>query len=142
MERQKRLIYNSDWTMAMILDACRYDFFEDIHSEFLDGGLTRVKSEGGYTKKWFENTFTTPMADVVYINSNPPHTLQDTRLGKPIPPSRRRHGRRLERRIYDDVAGEGRENRKARESETPREENNCTLYAAAPPLYGAEGYGI
>jgi len=71
MERQKNLIYNSDWSMVMVLDACRYDFLENIYSRFLDGDLAKVKSEGSYTKEWFENTFTAPMTDVVYVNSNP-----------------------------------------------------------------------
>lgn len=68
---QTRFINSKQWDFLIILDACRYDFFEKHVWRFMDGKLLRVLSPGGYTIKWFERTWYGNYKDVVYISSVP-----------------------------------------------------------------------
>ncbi|HDJ94926.1 MAG TPA: hypothetical protein ENG46_01140, partial [Acidilobales archaeon] len=68
---QTRFINSKQWDFLIILDACRYDFFEKHVWKFMDGKLLRVLSPGGYTIKWFERTWYGNYKDVVYISSVP-----------------------------------------------------------------------
>ena len=55
--------------LMIILDACRYDYFRKVYSEFLDGELFKIKSLGSCTPEWFMNTFK-GYYDVVYVSAN------------------------------------------------------------------------
>ena len=60
------------WDYLIILDACRYDYFEKTWSKFLDmGNLTCKISPGTSTIEWRDKSFVTYCDDVVYISSNP-----------------------------------------------------------------------
>ncbi|KXA93239.1 hypothetical protein AKJ64_01105 [candidate division MSBL1 archaeon SCGC-AAA259E17] len=59
--RQKYLIEKKDWNCLIILDACRYDFFESNYDEYLNGKLRKVISEGTNTSQWLKRTFQTSM---------------------------------------------------------------------------------
>lgn len=72
MKNQKTLILNGDWDYLFILDACRFDFFEEIYKDHLKGKLQRVKSSGSMTNEWALKTFKdTILDDVVYISGHP-----------------------------------------------------------------------
>lgn len=72
MESQKELIWKRDWNVLIILDACRYDFFEELYEEYLRGDLSKVRSSGSETREWLENTFfKEEKMDVTYYSANP-----------------------------------------------------------------------
>ena len=68
---QTLFINSRSWDCLIILDACRYDFFEKYVWKFMDGRLYRVLSPGGYTIKWFKRTWYGNYKDVIYISSTP-----------------------------------------------------------------------
>lgn len=72
MENQKNLITERDWNCLIILDACRYDYFEKNYSEFLSGKLRKVLSSGPTTDIWLKKTFgSEKFDDTVYVSGNP-----------------------------------------------------------------------
>lgn len=71
MDSQKELIREGDWDCLIILDACRYDFFEEVYEEYLEGSLKKVKSEGVDTGEWLAKTFDKNYLDVTYISGVP-----------------------------------------------------------------------
>lgn len=68
---QKKLIKSTDWDNLIILDACRFDYFEQIYDDYLEGDLRRVKSAGTGTPDWLRNTFGMRSMDVAYISGTP-----------------------------------------------------------------------
>lgn len=71
MESQKDLIYLKDWDCLVILDACRYDFFQNNYRDFLEGSLRKVNSNAVHTGEWLKNTFDNYGRDVAYISATP-----------------------------------------------------------------------
>jgi len=59
------------WDYLIVLDACRYDFFNLIYSKYLNGNLQKVYSLGSSTIEWCIRNFTGRYNDVVYISANP-----------------------------------------------------------------------
>lgn len=70
-EKQKDLIYNSDWDILIILDACRYDIFQEEVGEFMQGDLKPVRSEGANTANFLKNTFDDALENTIYVSSSP-----------------------------------------------------------------------
>lgn len=72
LQSQKALIYREDWDVLIILDACRYDYFENLYQDYLPkGSLEKVMSEGSSTGEWLRNTFRDGVYnDIVYVSSN------------------------------------------------------------------------
>ena len=65
-------IMQEEWDYLIVLDACRYDYFEKLWEEYLPKGqLTCRQSVGSATKEWRNKSFTEYYEDVVYISSNP-----------------------------------------------------------------------
>lgn len=63
-------IIEEDWDNLIILDACRYDFFESVYKDYLAGGkLEKRRSRGSSTLEWLKNNFTAKY-DITYISSN------------------------------------------------------------------------
>lgn len=62
---------HEEWDYLIILDACRYDYFERVYSNYLQGKLSKKISIGSSTNEWIKNTFKEAYDDVVYISSNP-----------------------------------------------------------------------
>ena len=60
----------SDWDYCIVLDACRYDVFRDVHDDVLDGTLEKRRSLGSSTPEWAARTFT-GQHDVAYFSGNP-----------------------------------------------------------------------
>jgi len=59
-----------DWDVLVVLDAARYDVFESIYGEYLDGELTKVRSPGSATPEWATRTFT-GSHELTYLSGNP-----------------------------------------------------------------------
>lgn len=59
-----------DWDVLIILDACRYDAFEDCIS--MDGELTKEQSVAPETRSFLEENFSgEELHDTVYVSANP-----------------------------------------------------------------------
>lgn len=73
MNQQTELIFNKNWDILIILDACRYDIFRKYCWDYLgDGWLRKLYSPGTWTVGWLLRTFRKKeMKDVIYISSNP-----------------------------------------------------------------------
>jgi len=59
---------DSDWKFLIVLDACRYDYFEKCFSPFLKGNLEKRKSPAIHTPEWLEKTFVDYYEDIIYIS--------------------------------------------------------------------------
>jgi len=64
-------IMNEKWDYLIILDACRYDYFERLWRDYLPGRLEKRISAGTATKQWRNRNFPDYYEDVVYISANP-----------------------------------------------------------------------
>lgn len=58
-----------DWDVLIVLDACRYDIFEEENT--LPGTLEPVKSRATSTPQWLERNFAGDHDDIVYAAGNP-----------------------------------------------------------------------
>jgi len=83
--------------MIIVLDACRYDFFERVYREFLDGELLKVRSANSTTPYWLRETWP-GRYDAVYVSANP--------FIMPSPPERTRDGDEVRRWLGDYNPGE------------------------------------
>ena len=63
-------VVNETWDYLIILDACRYDYFEKNYSEYLEGKLYKKISQGSYTPEWLERNFSDKNNDIVYVGGN------------------------------------------------------------------------
>lgn len=62
-------IFDEDWDNLIILDACRYDIFADLHS--LSGKLKRMESQASDTVKFLKSNFSDKtLHDTVYVTGN------------------------------------------------------------------------
>lgn len=64
-------VTKEDWDYLIILDACRYDDFEELHTKYLDGELEKKESKGSSTLDWVVNNFNSHQHDISYFSSNP-----------------------------------------------------------------------
>ena len=65
-------IKNENWDYLIVLDACRYDTFEKVYRDYLDGELSKGISSCISTPGWLEGHFRDgDYRDVVYISGNP-----------------------------------------------------------------------
>jgi len=86
---QKKLIHDvvrgGSW-IIIILDACRYDFFEKVYRGYLSGELLKVKSANSATPYWLRETWVA-YYDCVYVSANPfimPNPPEKTRRGDEV----------------------------------------------------------
>lgn len=64
-------ILSADWDSLIILDACRFDTFEDVASD-LPGELTKVESKASATTQFLRANFSgETLHDTVYVTANP-----------------------------------------------------------------------
>lgn len=59
-----------DWDILIILDGCRYDFFEKVYRDYLNGKLEKRRSPGSCTGEWLAKSFPGKY-DITYISANP-----------------------------------------------------------------------
>lgn len=63
-------VFDEDWDNLVILDACRYDIFEENHD--LPGSLEKRISRGAGTLEWLRGNFRDrELLDTVYVTANP-----------------------------------------------------------------------
>lgn len=68
---QYNLIHGTDWDILVILDACRYDYFNKTYRKFMDGNLKKTRTRGSWTFEWLENTWDKVYRDINYVSGNP-----------------------------------------------------------------------
>jgi|Deesub1362B_J571_1020462.scaffolds.fasta_scaffold00005_168 hypothetical protein len=72
IESQLKFIYDKKWDIMVILDACRYDVFREIITDFMDGYLTPVYSPGSYTLEWLRAVWEgKSWRDTIYFSATP-----------------------------------------------------------------------
>lgn len=65
-------IFDQDWDVCLVLDACRYDYFEEYAVEQLDGTARRRESLASSTIEWVDtNIRPRTLHDTVYVTANP-----------------------------------------------------------------------
>jgi len=67
----KTRIIEQDWDYLILLDACRYDYFERYWQNYLPGNLEKKLSIASSTRQWMKKTFTECYPDIIYLSSNP-----------------------------------------------------------------------
>ncbi len=76
-------LINRDWDTAIILDACRYDYFKE-ENIFFEGELRQETAPGGASQEFIQKMFQNrELHDTVYVTGNPfvsilkPNTFHD-----------------------------------------------------------------
>jgi len=64
-------VVDERWDYLIVLDACRYDYFEQEHQRYLKGDLSPKMSMGSCTDEWRDKSFPDYYDDIVYISANP-----------------------------------------------------------------------
>ena len=64
-------VMSEKWDYLIILDACRYDFFEKMYKHYLKGDLHKKLSKGTTTSEWLRKSFDSVYDDTIYISANP-----------------------------------------------------------------------
>jgi len=59
------------WDYLIILDACRYDYFERLWQQYLSGTLRKKTSPATSTPEWLSKSFPGYYDDIIYISANP-----------------------------------------------------------------------
>jgi hypothetical protein len=63
-------VMSEDWDNLILLDACRFDYFEEENT--FAGELSRVQSRGGHSWEFMEGNFVgRQLHDTVYVTANP-----------------------------------------------------------------------
>ena len=65
---QNKLIHKGKWDILLIIDACRYDYFQKYNT--IQGKLRAVRSRGQNTPEWLIRTFKF-VYDIAYVTANP-----------------------------------------------------------------------
>ncbi len=64
-------VLDYNWDVLIVLDACRYDFFEPIINRFATGKIIGIISPGSCTLEWLCKTFRDKYEDIIYVSGNP-----------------------------------------------------------------------
>ena len=64
-------LLEENWDFLIILDACRYDFFEDLYRNYLEGNVKKAISPAIHTMDWLNKVFPDFYDDIVYVSANP-----------------------------------------------------------------------
>jgi len=73
LTKPKRVrVVDEDWDYLIILDACRYDYFQKYIYKFLNNGKLEKKiSLGSCTYEWLVKNFYEYYDDIIYVSANP-----------------------------------------------------------------------
>lgn len=75
-------VFDADWDILVILDACRYDLFEAVSD--LPGDLERRESKAGNTVGFLRaNVAGRDLRDTVYVSANPQFRKLEDELNAP-----------------------------------------------------------
>ncbi len=64
-------VTNERWDYLIILDACRYDYFEQVYRQYLNGDLAKKMSVGACTNEWRDKSFPDYYDDIIDSRANP-----------------------------------------------------------------------
>ena len=64
-------VMKEQWNYLVVLDACRYDYFSRLYSNYLTGTIHKRLSVGTGTKIWRNRSFTDYYEDTIYVSANP-----------------------------------------------------------------------
>ncbi|HHQ44669.1 MAG TPA: hypothetical protein ENN13_00850 [Candidatus Altiarchaeales archaeon] len=64
-------LLEEDWDCLIILDACRFDFFERQYRNYFSGEVKRAISSATETIEWLNIVFPNYYDDIVYVSANP-----------------------------------------------------------------------
>lgn len=68
-------IWHREWDVLLILDACRYDVFDDLYESDSRFDIGSMRSAGSASPEWmfnnFDGTHAEEMADTAYVTGNP-----------------------------------------------------------------------
>lgn len=64
-------VMEQSWDYLIVLDACRYDYFEQLFGNYLEGELSKKTTVGTATVEWRDKSFPDYYDDVMYISANP-----------------------------------------------------------------------
>lgn len=65
-------LFERDWDICIILDACRFDYFRETTSERLPGSLQQIESVASSTIEWLNVSVRgSNLHDTVYVTANP-----------------------------------------------------------------------
>jgi hypothetical protein len=67
---RKQDVMRADWDYLIVLDACRFDTFESVYRDYVDGELSKLESRGSATPEWAAKTFQGDH-DLTYFSANP-----------------------------------------------------------------------
>ncbi|AKH97498.1 hypothetical protein [Halanaeroarchaeum sulfurireducens] len=67
---KRQAVTDSEWDHLIVLDACRYDTFESVYRDYVDGDLEKRESLGSATPEWAAKTFQDDH-DITYFSANP-----------------------------------------------------------------------
>lgn len=70
LEQQQTLLKQMDWDTLIVLDACRFDYFEQNYSNYFSGCLKKVCSPASWTYTWMD-TMLYDMSDVTAYSCHP-----------------------------------------------------------------------
>jgi hypothetical protein len=63
-------ILQEDWDQLMVLDACRFDLYDQVN--WIEGEVEQITSPGSGTSEWLRNTFKNKNCyDTIYVTANP-----------------------------------------------------------------------
>ncbi|ARN57109.1 hypothetical protein STSP1_01504 [Sedimentisphaera salicampi] len=71
MQVRELRVLEEKWDYLIILDACRYDYFEKYYKFFLPGELEKRRTPASNTPRWRDANFPDYYEDVVYISASP-----------------------------------------------------------------------
>lgn len=75
-------ITKEDWKYLIVLDACRYDYFEKNYSKHFNGTLKKAISSTSDTMKWLNENFSGFHPDIAYISTIPfINSVTETKAG-------------------------------------------------------------
>lgn len=65
-------VFEEDWDVCLVLDACRYDYFAEVAGERLEGTLEARESVASATIEWIDTCLgDETYFDTVYVSANP-----------------------------------------------------------------------
>jgi hypothetical protein len=64
-------IVKENWDFLIILDACRFDYFQTMHKDYIKGDLEKKISSDSCTNDWRDVNFPDRYDDIVYVSANP-----------------------------------------------------------------------
>lgn len=78
-------LVEEDEFLLIVLDACRYDYFSEHYSDFFEGEIEKVYSEGRNTFEYLSGIWRQNYEDILYISGNPAvNSKQGEEWGKSV----------------------------------------------------------